>query len=64
MQDSPHAPSPHDSAGGYPARHFDGDPSTWAIHIRGLGSTHVGTLRDVEGDSVPIQLRWHAQTTE
>ncbi len=26
---------------------IDGDPSTWAIHIHGLGSTHAGTLRGV-----------------
>ncbi|MDQ2740007.1 MAG: alpha/beta hydrolase [Actinomycetota bacterium] len=25
----------------------DGDPSTWAIHIHGLGSTRAGTLRGV-----------------
>jgi pimeloyl-ACP methyl ester carboxylesterase len=35
------------SAGGCPAWRIDGDPSTWAIHIHGLGSTRAGTLRGV-----------------
>ena len=30
-----------------PAWRVDGDPSTWAIHIHGLGSTRAGTLRGV-----------------
>ncbi len=30
-----------------PAWRIDGDPSTWAIHIHGLGSTRAGTLRGV-----------------
>ncbi|HMT87981.1 MAG TPA: alpha/beta hydrolase [Arachnia sp.] len=30
-----------------PAWCIDGDPSTWAIHIHGLGSTRAGTLRGV-----------------
>ncbi|EFG46948.1 putative toxin-antitoxin system, toxin component [Brevibacterium mcbrellneri ATCC 49030] len=30
-------------AGPCPAWRIDGDPSTWAIHIHGLGSTRVGT---------------------
>lgn len=35
--------------GGYaPAWKIDGDPSTWAIHIHGLGSTRAGTLRGVQ----------------
>ncbi|MEW1974617.1 alpha/beta fold hydrolase [Microbacterium profundi] len=34
-------------AGGCPAWRIDGDPSTWAIHIHGLGSTRAGTLRGV-----------------
>lgn len=34
-------------AGAYPALRIDGDPSTWAIHIHGLGSTRAGTLRGV-----------------
>ena len=34
-------------AGPYPAWGIDGDPSTWAIHIHGLGSTRAGTLRGV-----------------
>ena len=34
-------------AGPCPAWRIDGDPSTWAIHIHGLGSTHAGTLRGV-----------------
>ena len=32
-------------AGSCPAWRIDGDPSTWAIHIHGLGSTRAGTLR-------------------
>ncbi len=28
-----------------PSWRIDGDPATWAIHIRGLGSTRAGTLR-------------------
>ena len=32
-------------AGRRPAWRIDGDPSTWAIHIHGLGSTRAGTLR-------------------
>lgn len=32
-------------AGRCPAWRIDGDPSTWAIHIHGLGSTRAGTLR-------------------
>lgn len=35
------------SAGRCPAWRIDGDPSTWAIHIHGLGSTRAGTLRGV-----------------
>ena len=35
-------------AGPYPAWGIDGDPSTWAIHIHGLGSTRAGTLRGVQ----------------
>ena len=31
-----------------PAWRIDGDPSTWAIHIHGLGSTRAGTLRGVQ----------------
>lgn len=34
-------------AGSCPAWRIDGDPSTWAIHIHGLGSTRAGTLRGV-----------------
>ncbi|MEW1988482.1 alpha/beta fold hydrolase [Brevibacterium casei] len=34
-------------AGPCPAWRIEGDPSTWAIHIHGLGSTHAGTLRGV-----------------
>jgi pimeloyl-ACP methyl ester carboxylesterase len=34
-------------AGQCPAWRIDGDPSTWAIHIHGLGSTSAGTLRGV-----------------
>lgn len=34
-------------AGRCPAWRIDGDPSTWAIHIHGLGSTRAGTLRSV-----------------
>ena len=33
------------AAGQCPAWRIDGDPSTWAIHIHGLGSTRAGTLR-------------------
>ena len=35
------------TAGPCPAWRIDGDPSTWAIHIHGLGSTRAGTLRGV-----------------
>ena len=35
-------------AGPYPAWGIDGDPSTWAIHIHGLGSTRAGTLRGAQ----------------
>lgn len=35
-------------AGPCPAWRIDGDPSTWAIHIHGLGSTRAGTLRGVQ----------------
>lgn len=34
-------------AGPCPAWRLDGDPSTWAIHIHGLGRTRAGTLRGV-----------------
>lgn len=34
-------------AGPCPAWRIDGDPSSWAIHIHGLGSTRAGTLRGV-----------------
>ncbi|MCE1178993.1 MAG: alpha/beta hydrolase [Micrococcales bacterium] len=34
-------------AGPCPAWRIDGDPSTWAIHIHGLGSIRAGTLRGV-----------------
>lgn len=34
-------------AGPCPAWRIDGDPSTWSIHIHGLGSTRAGTLRGV-----------------
>jgi len=34
-------------AGSCPAWRIDGDPSTWTIHIHGLGSTRAGTLRGV-----------------
>ena len=34
-------------AGLCPAWRIDGVPSTWAIHIHGLGSTRAGTLRGV-----------------
>lgn len=34
-------------AGPCPAWRIDGGPSTWAIHIHGLGSTRAGTLRGV-----------------
>lgn len=34
-------------AGECPAWRIDGDPSTWAIHVHGLGSTRAGTLRGV-----------------
>ena len=34
-------------AGKCPAWRIDGDRSTWAIHIHGLGSTRAGTLRGV-----------------
>jgi len=36
------------SAGPCSAWRIDGDPSTWAIHIHGLGSTRAGTLRGVQ----------------
>lgn len=32
-------------AGHAPAWRIDGDPSIWAIHVHGLGSTRAGTLR-------------------
>jgi pimeloyl-ACP methyl ester carboxylesterase len=35
-------------AGPCPAWRIDGDPSSWAIHIHGLGSTRAGTLRGVQ----------------
>ncbi len=35
-------------AGPYPAWGIDGDPSAWAIHIHGLGSTRAGTLRGAQ----------------
>ena len=35
-------------AGACPAWRIDGDPSTWAIHIHGLGSTRAGTLRGAQ----------------
>lgn len=35
-------------AGPCPAWRIDGDSSTWAIHIHGLGSTRAGTLRGVQ----------------
>lgn len=35
-------------AGHAPAWRIDGDPSTWAIHIHGLGSSRAGTLRGVQ----------------
>lgn len=35
-------------AGPAPAWRVDGDPSTWAIHIHGLGSSRAGTLRGVQ----------------
>jgi len=34
-------------AGSCPAWRIDGDPSVWAIHIHGLGSSRAGTLRGV-----------------
>ncbi len=34
-------------AGPCPAWRIDGNPSTWAIHIHGLGSPRAGTLRGV-----------------
>ena len=34
-------------AGSCPAWRIDGDPSTWAIHIHGLGSTRASTIRSV-----------------
>lgn len=34
-------------AGPCPAWRIDGNPSTWAIHIHGLGSTRAGALRGV-----------------
>ena len=40
-------------AGRCPAWRIDGDPSTWAIHIHGLGSSRAGTLRGAE---VAIEL--------
>lgn len=35
-------------AGACPAWRIDGDPSTWAIHIHGLGSSRAGTLRGAQ----------------
>ena len=35
-------------AGPRPAWRIDGDPSTWAIHIHGLGSSRAGTLRGAQ----------------
>ena len=35
-------------AGPCPAWRIDGDPSTWTIHIHGLGSTRAGTLRGAQ----------------
>ena len=35
-------------AGPCPAWRIDGDPSTWAIHIHGLGSSRAGTLRGTQ----------------
>ncbi|CAM2797351.1 alpha/beta hydrolase family protein [Skermania piniformis] len=35
-------------AGRCPAWRIDGDPSTWAIHIHGLGSSRAGTLRGAQ----------------
>lgn len=35
-------------AGPCPAWRIDGNPSTWAIHIHGLGSSHAGTLRGAQ----------------
>ena len=35
-------------AGPCAAWRIDGDPSTWAIHIHGLGSSRAGTLRGVQ----------------
>lgn len=35
-------------AGPCPAWRIDGDPSTWAIHIHGLGSSRAGTLRGAQ----------------
>lgn len=36
------------NAGPAPAWRVDGEPSTWAIHIHGLGSPRAGTLRGVQ----------------
>lgn len=36
------------AAGPCPAWRIDGDSTTWAIHIHGLGSTRAGTLRGVQ----------------
>ena len=35
-------------AGNAPAWRFDGDSSTWAIHVHGLGGPRAGTLRGVQ----------------
>ncbi|MDO5681358.1 MAG: alpha/beta fold hydrolase [Propionibacteriaceae bacterium] len=35
-------------SGACPAWRINGDPSAWAIHIHGLGSTRAGTLRGVQ----------------
>ncbi len=35
-------------AGPCPAWRIDGDPSTWAIHIHGLGSSRTGALRGAQ----------------
>jgi len=43
-----HAIAITSQAGSCPAWRIDGDPSTWAIHIHGLGSTRAGTLRGAQ----------------
>lgn len=43
-----HAVAITSQAGPRPAWRIDGGPSTWAIHIHGLGSTRAGTLRGVQ----------------